>query len=87
MHANQVTPDGGVVEIGYGLARSARGHGYASEALRTLMRIAADLGVTTIRADTDPDNVASRRTLENAGFHQAEAAPELCHYEARVPPA
>jgi len=66
-------PDGEVVEIGYGLAPSARGHGYAAEALGSLMQIAADLGVTTIRADTDLDNVASQRTLEHAGFHQVEA--------------
>jgi predicted acetyltransferase len=43
-------PDGGVVEIGFGLAPSARGHGYATEALRTLVQIAAGLGVTTVRA-------------------------------------
>jgi len=66
-------PDGEVVEIGYGLAPSARGHGYAAAALGSLMQIAADLGVTTIRADTDLDNVASQRTLEHAGFHQVEA--------------
>jgi len=36
-------PDGEVVEIGYGLAPSARGQGYAAEALGTLVQIAADL--------------------------------------------
>ncbi|HYJ68402.1 MAG TPA: GNAT family N-acetyltransferase [Nocardioidaceae bacterium] len=79
-------PDGGVVEIGYGLASSARGHGYATEALRALVQIAAGLGVTTIRADTDLDNVASQRTLDNAGFHLVEADSEFCHYEARISP-
>jgi RimJ/RimL family protein N-acetyltransferase len=77
-------PDGGVVEIGYGLVPSARGHGYATEALGTLVQIAAGLGVTTIRADTDPDNVASQRTLEHAGFHQIEADSELYYYEAQI---
>ncbi len=48
------------------------------------MKIAAGLGMTTIRADTDPDNVASQRTLEHAGFYQVEADSELCHYEAQV---
>ncbi len=76
-------PDGGVVEIGYGLVPSARGQGYGTEALGTLMQIAAGLGVTTIRADTELDNVASQRTLEHAGFRQVQADPELCHYEAR----
>jgi len=77
-------PDGEVIEIGYGLAPSARGHGYAAEALGSLMQIAADLGVTTIRADTDLDNVASQRTLEHAGFHQVDADSELYHYEAHI---
>jgi len=77
-------PDGDVVEIGYGLAPSARGHGYAAEALGSLVQIAVDLGVTTIRADTDLDNVASQRTLEHAGFHQVDADSELYHYEARI---
>lgn len=77
-------PDGGVVEIGYGLAPSARGHGYATEALRALMQIAAGLGVTTIRADTEIDNVASQRTLEHASFHRFRADSELCYYEALV---
>jgi RimJ/RimL family protein N-acetyltransferase len=77
-------PERGVVEIGYGLAPSARGYGYATEALATLVQIAAGLGVSTIRADTDPDNVASQRTLENAGFHRVEAVSELCHYELQT---
>ena len=77
-------PDGGVVEIGYGLVPSARGHGYATEALATLVKIAVGLGMTTIRADTDLDNVASQRTLEHAGFYQVEADSELCYYEAQV---
>jgi RimJ/RimL family protein N-acetyltransferase len=77
-------PDGGVVEIGYGLVPSARGQGYATEALGTLVQIAAGLGVTTIRADTDLDNVASQRTLEHAGFYQVEADSELCHYQVRI---
>jgi RimJ/RimL family protein N-acetyltransferase len=80
------SPDGGVVEVGFGLAPSARGHGYATEALRILVQIAASLDVTTIRAETDHDNVASQRTLEHAGFHQVEADSELYHYETQVSP-
>lgn len=75
-------PTGDVVEIGYGLVPSARGHGYAAEAVRQLMQVAAVEGVTTIRADTELDNVASRRTLESAGFHQVGVDSELHHYEA-----
>jgi RimJ/RimL family protein N-acetyltransferase len=77
-------PAEGVVEIGYGLVPSARGHGYAAEAVGQLMEIAAGAGVTTIRADTELGNTASRRTLENAGFHQVSADAELYYYEARA---
>ena len=77
-------PDGGVVEVGYGLVPSARGQGYAAEALEILVQIAAGLGVTTIRAETDPDNGASRRTLEHAGFHRVDADPGPCRYERRT---
>jgi RimJ/RimL family protein N-acetyltransferase len=48
------------------------------------MEIAAGAGVTTIRADTELGNTASRRTLENAGFHQVSADAELYYYEARA---
>lgn len=77
-------PDGGVVEIGYGLVHSARGRGYATEALEAVLQIAAGLGVTTIRADTDLDNVASQRTLEHAGFCQVGADSKLSYYETRI---
>ncbi|MEV0799410.1 GNAT family N-acetyltransferase [Kribbella sp. NPDC050281] len=77
-------PDGDVVEVGYGLAPSARGNGYATEALVTVMQIAAAHGVTTIRADTDLGNVASQRTLAKAGFAQVGADSELYYFEARI---
>ncbi|WP_367652449.1 GNAT family N-acetyltransferase [Intrasporangium sp.] len=35
-------PEDGCVEVGYGLAPSARGHGYAAEALAALISLAAD---------------------------------------------
>jgi RimJ/RimL family protein N-acetyltransferase len=61
-------PDGGCVEIGYGLAPSARGHGYAVEAVIALLTVAADHGLSRVIADTTLDNVASQRTLIRAGF-------------------
>jgi RimJ/RimL family protein N-acetyltransferase len=78
------SPIGGVVEVGYGLAASARGHGYAREALEALMRTAAELGVLTIRADTELDNVASQRTLERAGFRHLRDDAELRYFEATL---
>jgi RimJ/RimL family protein N-acetyltransferase len=74
-------PVDGSVEIGYGLAPSARGHGYAGEALVALLAVAAGHGVTRVIADTALDNIASQRTLVRAGFHLVGTDDELHHYE------
>jgi RimJ/RimL family protein N-acetyltransferase len=74
-------PDGGCVEIGYGLAPSARGHGYAAEAVMTLLTVAADHGLFRVIADTTLDNIASQRTLTRAGFRLVSTDAELHHYE------
>lgn len=74
-------PRNGCVEIGYGLARSARGHGYAAEALTALLTVAADHGLFRVVADTDKDNLASQRTLERAGFRQSGADDHRYLYE------
>jgi RimJ/RimL family protein N-acetyltransferase len=79
-------PDGGRVEIGYGLIPAARGHGYAGEALLALMAIAHEHGIGGLRADTTRDNIASQRTLAQAGFEQVTADDKLLHYEVRVMP-
>ena len=75
-------PDGGCVEIGYGLAPSARGHGYAAEAVIAVVAMAADHGLSRVIADTTPDNIASQRTLIRAGFRLVGTDAELHHYEA-----
>ena len=74
-------PDGGCVEIGYGLAPSARGHGYAAEAVIALLTVAADHGLMRVIADTTLDNIASQRTLIRAGFRLVSTDTELHHYE------
>ena len=74
-------PDGGCVEIGYGLAPSARGHGYAAEAVIALLTVAADHGLSRVIADTTLDNIASQRTLIRAGFRLVSTDAELHHYE------
>jgi len=74
-------PDGGCAEIGYGLAPSARGHGYAAEAAVALLRVAADLGLVKVIADTTLDNIASQRTLVRAGFRLVKTDTELNYYE------
>jgi RimJ/RimL family protein N-acetyltransferase len=75
-------PDGGCVEIGYGLAPSARGHGYAAEAAVALLAIAADRGLSKVTADTAVDNIASQQSLIRAGFRLVGTDGELHHYEA-----
>ncbi len=62
-------PEDGIVEIGYGIAEEYRGYGYATEALEAILEWAFDQpGVTTVAAETEPDNAASRRVLEKCGF-------------------
>jgi RimJ/RimL family protein N-acetyltransferase len=74
-------PDNGCVEIGYGLAPSARGHGYAAEAVIALMAVAAEHGVFKVIADTTLDNTASQRTLIRSGFRLVSTDAELHHCE------
>jgi RimJ/RimL family protein N-acetyltransferase len=75
-------PEGGCVEIGYGLAPSARSHGYAAEAVVALLAIAADHGLSKVIADTTVDNIASQRALIRAGFRLVGTDGDLHHYEA-----
>jgi RimJ/RimL family protein N-acetyltransferase len=75
-------PAAGCVEIGYGLAPSARGHGYAAEAVVAVLVIASEHGVSRVIADTDLDNIASQRTLSRAGFRLIGTDSKLHHYEA-----
>jgi RimJ/RimL family protein N-acetyltransferase len=77
-------PANGCVEIGYGLSPSARGHGYAAEALAVLLSIAAEHGLSRVIADTTKDNIASQRTLERAGFNQIGDDGDLYKYELRL---
>ena len=56
-------------EVGYGLAYSAWGRGYMSEALLALLDYGfSELKLNRIEADVDPRNVASAKTLERLGF-------------------
>lgn len=74
-------PVDGCVEIGYGLVPSARGRGYAAEALTVMLEVAAQHGLARVVADTTPDNVASQRTLLRAGFRLLRAEAGLNFYE------
>jgi RimJ/RimL family protein N-acetyltransferase len=58
-------------EVGFWLAPWGRGRGAAREALRAAARLAAHLGLKFLDAKTAPENLASRRTLLSAGYHEA----------------
>ena len=60
------------IELAYGLAPDVWGRGYATEAAAACVRAGFEqLGATRIVADVDPENPASIRVLEKAGFEPA----------------
>jgi ribosomal-protein-alanine N-acetyltransferase len=56
------------VELGYAVARSARGTGVATEALRQMTRWAFEEGMLRVTALISVDNRASSRVVEKAGY-------------------
>ena len=74
--AQQQLREQGAVEVGYGLAESARGRGLATEALRAMVGRASALGVATVVAMTAVDNLASQRVLERLGFTRLDIVVE-----------
>ncbi|MHA3704185.1 GNAT family N-acetyltransferase [Jatrophihabitans sp. YIM 134969] len=74
-------PRDGTAEIGYGFAPSARGHGFAAEAVGAVLAHARAHGVARVVADIEADNAASRRTLERAGFITTGTDGTLVLYE------
>jgi RimJ/RimL family protein N-acetyltransferase len=55
--------------IGYWVAPAARGRGVCTAALRVLSRWAfEELGLGRLELMTDPDNIASQRVAEKAGY-------------------
>jgi RimJ/RimL family protein N-acetyltransferase len=58
-------------ELGYMLLPAARGHGYATRAVRLVSSwLLEDLELVRVQARTHPDNPASWRVLERAGFRR-----------------
>ncbi len=83
------------VELSYWVAAAARGRGVASAALATAAFWAANaLGRDTLELVTHPENAASQRVAENAGFTAtgirracdscADANGMVAHYERRI---
>jgi RimJ/RimL family protein N-acetyltransferase len=74
----------GAVTVGYGLAPTMRGHGYATEALRAVVHWA--LGrqeVVRVEADTTHANLPSQRVMERVGMRLVDRSDQLRFY--RVP--
>jgi RimJ/RimL family protein N-acetyltransferase len=56
-------------QVGYWVKREARGRGVATAALRLLARYAVEeLGAGRVQLFTEPENIASQRVAEKAGF-------------------
>jgi RimJ/RimL family protein N-acetyltransferase len=61
--------DAELAEVGYWLRREARGQGAATTAVRLVSRWAyAGLGIRRLNLMTAPENAASQRVAERAGF-------------------
>ena len=59
----------GVAEIGYGILEKHQCQGYATEAVKAVLTWAfQDPTVTAIEAETDAENMSSKRVLEKCGF-------------------
>ena len=78
-------PSVGSVEIGYGIVPLHRGQGYVTEAVNALTAWAlAQPDVTEVRAETEPDNVASQSVLDRAGFTLVDITAEARRYRRTV---
>jgi RimJ/RimL family protein N-acetyltransferase len=68
--------------IGYWVAREARGRGVATTALKILSRWAVDgLGLKRLELVTDPENLASQRVAEKAGFRREGIMRSALEYQ------
>ncbi|MFJ8739626.1 GNAT family N-acetyltransferase [Embleya sp. NPDC127516] len=75
----------GTVTVGYGLIPDAQGHGYATEALRELLRLARAAGAARVLGDTARENVASQRVMAAVGMRLTKEDADLRHYAITWP--
>lgn len=54
-------------QIGYGIDKPYRGHGYAAQACELLRGLALDFGFEQLWVTCNPDNIASIKTCERLG--------------------
>jgi ribosomal-protein-alanine N-acetyltransferase len=70
-------PVDGVVEIGYSVLPEFHRRGYAAEMMKAIIEwIGRDPRVRLVRAETDPENLASRTLLSRLGFREAGSGRE-----------
>ena len=74
--------------IGYAVHPAHRGHRYAARAVLLLIPLAGRLGIDPLWITCDPENTASRKTLELAGaeFVAIVDVPEDCIIRQRGHP-
>ncbi len=74
----------GHVEIGFGLVEAHRRRGLATEAVaRFVGCLLSETVVRKVEAQVEPDNQASQRVLEKAGFRQIARSQGLLRFERR----
>jgi len=75
----------GEVTIGYGMVEPEWGQGFGTLTVARLIEICrAHGGVTAINADTDLDNIGSRRVLEKNGFERVRTTSTHHYYLLRL---
>jgi ribosomal-protein-alanine N-acetyltransferase len=66
-------------EVGYGLIPNAWGRGYMQEALVALLDYGfSELNLNRVKADIDPRNIGSAKSLERVGFTKEGHLRENC---------
>ena len=66
----KTAPHSGRVAVGYGVSPAARGNGAATWALKMLSELAFEAGASEVLAEVLPENTASIRVAQKAGFTQ-----------------
>jgi RimJ/RimL family protein N-acetyltransferase len=66
----KTAPSAGRIEVGYGVSPIARRQGAATAALNMLSQLAFEFGASEVLAEILPENTASIRVVQKAGFTQ-----------------
>lgn len=64
------------VEIGYSIANSQQGRGFATEAIAGVIQLAQQRGFRNLLAETDVGNIASQKALQANGFNEFQQSEQ-----------